>query len=305
MASVTQDLFSKGLIKPPRFVPANMIYETIMGSQAYGVSSDSSDRDVYGVCIPPKADIFPHLNGKIAGFGQPHHPFEHYQQAHIRGGHANDSHAMDYDLSVYGIVRYFALCMEGNPNMLDSLFTAQDCVLHVTAVGTLIRENRQHFLHKGCWPKFKGYAYATLHKMRTKNPIGKRRILIDEFGYDVKYAYHIVRLLNECEQILTNRDIDLRLNREQLKAIRRGEMSEQEIFDWASDKERHLETLYHASTLPNAPDEAFLQGLLLRCLEEHFGSLENCIASPDAATNTIQAIQSILDQYQKSGSQKK
>jgi len=77
-------------------------------------------------------------------------------------------------------------------------------------------------------------------------------------------------------------------------------MNEQEIFAWVSDKERQLETLYHQSTLPNDPDEAFLQRLLLRCLEEHFGSLENCIVSPDAATNAIQAIQSALDQYHKS-----
>lgn len=300
MASITQDLFAKGLIKPPRFVPANMIYETIMGSQAYGVSSETSDRDIYGVCIPPKADIFPHLDGKILGFGNPHEPFENYQQSHVRDGHLNDSHATEYDLSIYGIVRYFSLCMEGNPNMLDSLFTAQDCVLHITAVGTLIRESRQHFLHKGCWPKFKGYAYATMHKMRTKNPIGKRRELVDQYGFDVKYAYHIVRLLDECEQILTHRDIDLRLNREQLKAIRRGEMKEEEIFAWASDKERHLETLYHQSKLPSGPDQGVLRALLLRCLEEHFGNLGNCVVSPDAATTSLKAIQSILDQFHKS-----
>jgi uncharacterized protein len=297
MASVTQDLFSKGLIKPPRFLPANMIYETMMGSAAYGVSTDHSDRDIYGVCIPPKNDIFPHLDGKIPGFGPPHEPFENFQQSHIRDGHANDSHAIEYDLSIYGIVRYFALCMEGNPNMLDSLFTAQDCVLHLTAVGTMIRENRRHFLHKGCWPKFKGYAYATMHKLRTKNPIGKRRELVEEFGFDVKYAYHIVRLLNECEQILTHADIDLRMNREQLKAIRRGEMTEQEVFAWASEKERFLEKLYQESSLPKGPDQTLLRDLLLRCLEEHYGKLENCVVIPEAADRALEAIQAILDQY--------
>ena len=283
MASVTQHLVTQGLINPPRFISANMIYETMMGSIAYGVSTDHSDRDVYGVCIPPKNDIFPHLDGKIPGFGSPHEPFQNFQQSHIRDGHPNDSQAVEYDISIYGIVRYFALCMEGNPNMLDSLFTAQDCVLHVTAVGTLMRENRRHFLHKGCWPKFKGYAYATLHKLRSKNPIGKRRELVEEFGFDVKYAYHIVRLLNECEQILTNADIDLRMNREQLKAIRRGEMSEQEVLEWASEKERFLEKLFHESTLPNRPDQNLLRNLLMQCLEEHYGSLGNCIVIPNAA----------------------
>ena len=39
-----------------------------------------------------------------------------------------------------------------------------------------------------------------MHKMRTKEPEGKRRAIIEEFGFDVKFAYHVVRLLNEVEQ---------------------------------------------------------------------------------------------------------
>ena len=29
-------------------------------------------------------------------------------------------------------------------------------------VGNLVREKRKLFLHKGAWPKFKGYAYSQL-----------------------------------------------------------------------------------------------------------------------------------------------
>lgn len=42
-----------------------------MGSIAYGVFADQSDRDIYGFCILPKEDVFPHLAGEIPGFGQP------------------------------------------------------------------------------------------------------------------------------------------------------------------------------------------------------------------------------------------
>ena len=65
-----------------------------------------------------------------------------------------------HDLTIYSIVKFFQLAMENNPNIVDSLFTPATCVLHCTAVGTLVRERRRLFLHKGCWPKFKGYAYA-------------------------------------------------------------------------------------------------------------------------------------------------
>lgn len=56
---------------------ANVHYETIMGSVAYGVSSDTSDMDVYGFAIPPKDDVFPHLRGEILCFGKQHKRFEH------------------------------------------------------------------------------------------------------------------------------------------------------------------------------------------------------------------------------------
>ena len=37
--STLQHLSDRGLIKPPRWLPGSVQYETIMGSVAYGVSS--------------------------------------------------------------------------------------------------------------------------------------------------------------------------------------------------------------------------------------------------------------------------
>lgn len=271
------------------------MYETLMGSIAYGVSSDQSDHDIYGFCIPPKEEVFPHLNGEIPGFGEPKKRFEQFQQSHIDDPSAQGGKGIEYDLTIYSIVKYMSLCMECNPNMIDSLFTPQECVLHITQVGTMVREARHLFLHKGAWPKFKGYAYAQLHKMRSKTPIGKRIELRDEFGYDVKFAYHTVRLLGECEQILMDGTIDLRRDREHLKAIRRGELSENDIFQWASEKEKFLEGLYHSSKLPNHPDVATIRQLLLDCLEHHYGSLGACVVQVDPAVVALRDIRDILN----------
>lgn len=298
MPSITQRLAEQGLIRPPKFLPTNVMYETLMGSVAYGVSTDNSDRDVYGFCIPPKDVVFPHLAGEITGFGQPRKQFEQFQQAHIRDESALAGQGCEYDLSIYSIVRYLSLCMECNPNLIDSLFTPQDCVLHITRVGNLVRDQRRLFLHKGCWPKFKGYAYAQLHKIRAQKPIGKRRELVDQFGFDVKFAYHVVRLLDECEQILLKSDIDLRRNREHLKAIRRGEVTLEEIERWSADKERQLEQLYVDSKLPAVPDEGRIKELLLNCLEEHYGKLDGCVVRVDAASTALREIQSVLERYQ-------
>lgn len=164
MASVVKRIVKEKLASPPPWLPENVMYETIMGSVAYGVSSDTSDCDVYGFCLPKKSVIFPHLTGYIEGFGDKPEGFNQWQQHHIK----DPSAGKEYDVSIYSIVKYFQLCMENNPNMIDSLFTPQNCVLHITPIGNMVRENRKMFLHKGSWHKFKGYAYSSMHKCNIK-----------------------------------------------------------------------------------------------------------------------------------------
>lgn len=294
-----QKLEKKGLIRPPPWLSMNTAYLTTMGSFAYGVSSDTSDYDVYGFAIPPKDVIFPHLAGEIIGFGKKKKPFGQYQKHHILVKDELGGKGREYDLKIYNIVKYFQLIMENNPDVIDSLFTEQNCVLHITEVGTMVRENRHMFLTKKSWHTFKGYAFSQLHKMTTKNPKGKRVELREKFGFDVKFAYHIVRLLSEVEQILAEGDLDLREKgrREHMKAIRRGEVSETEIRSWASAKEHQLEDLYHKSTLRHSPDEPKIRQLLLDCLEHHYGSLEKCIVNPDEAVQALKEIQEVLEKH--------
>ena len=293
--STLQRLTERGLVKPPRWLPGNVQYETIMGSVAYGVSSDTSDVDVYGWAIPPKEDLFPHLRGEVPGFGTPKPRFEQFQEHHIHDHDALAGHGRTYDLTIYGIVKFFNLAMENNPNVIDSLFTPVNCVLHSTKVGNLVRENRRLFLHKGAWSKFKGYAYTQLHKLSIKKPLGKRAAVVAKHGYDVKFAYHVVRLLTEVEMILMEEDIDLQRNNEQLKAIRRGEWTEDRLRQWCADKESHLERVYAESKLRSTPDEPKIRALLLNCLEDHYGTLEGCVVNPDRAVEALKNIQAELE----------
>ena len=155
MANIITELFEKKLIQPPLWLPTNMHYLTIMGSYSYGVSGDSSDTDIYGFCMPPKGMIFPHLEGYLPGFDKDIPAFNHFEAHHVK-----KSDKQEYDFAIYGIVRYFRLVADGNPNMIDSIFTPVNCVLHMTSVGNMVRENRKLFLSKKCFHTFKGYAYA-------------------------------------------------------------------------------------------------------------------------------------------------
>ena len=291
--SLRKVIVAGGNVHPPSWLPDNLCYETLMGSVAYGVSSDTSDVDVYGICFPPKDSVFPHLAGEIFGFGTQLKRFEQWQEHHVS--------ALDkvWDFQIFGIVKFFQLAMENNPNVIDSLFTPRRCVISSTAVGEYLREHRRDFLHKGAWHKFKGYAYSQLNKIRTKAPSGKRAELVEAHGYDVKFAYHVVRLLLEVEQILVARDIDLERDREQLKGIRRGDWTLAQLETWAQDKEKQLEAVYHSSAVPYGPDEGLIRSHLMHCLEAHYGDLSTVVAKPDEATRLLHEIARLTEAYRR------
>ena len=343
MSSIVKHLKERNAITPPPYVTDSIQYEVIMGSVAYGVSSDMSDVDVYGFCIPYKDMVFPHLKGVIPGFGRQQQRFDQFQQHHIKDPSGQNK---EYDLSIYSIIKYFQLCMDNNPNMIDSLFVPRRCVLYSSQIGELIRENRKLFLHKGAFHKFKKYAYSQMHKMETKtikkfmsfcdcynldyyvsieegenillkngndseleefkklckivttNGKKTKRIKpISKYGYDVKFAYHIVRLLSEIEQILIENDIDLEKNREQLKSIRRGEWSIKQIKEYFYDKEKMLEEAYIKSKLPHKPDEKKIKKLLLDCLEQHFGNLNDYTVKENNINILLDDLSTLINKY--------
>jgi len=275
MASIVNKVYQKNLREMPSFVSTTH-YETITGSIAYGVNQDWSDMDIYAFCIPPKHYVF----DQIKGFKDGTPNFESWQQHHIM----DEEKKREYDIEVFNISKFFTLLMDNNPNMVDTLYTPENCLLHHTEIGRKVRLNRDIFLHKGAFHKFRGYAFSQLKKARTKEPVGKRAELIHKFGFDVKFASHIIRLTDECEQILTEGTMDLTRSAEMQKAVRRGEMPLDDIEKWFHEKERHLEALYHSDKcpVPHRPDKDRIKGLLLECLEDYYGSVPVSVEAVDS-----------------------
>lgn len=291
MSSIIHNLAERKLIHPPHWLPMNVQLEVIMGSVSYGVSSDMSDVDIYALIIPKKEIIFPHLAGVIKGFGYQGETFNEFSQHHIK----DMDKEREYDITAMNIVKFFELAKDGNPNIIDMLFVPQNCVLHITQIGNLIRENRRLFLSKRCFKKFKGYAYGQVKHLENKQPVGKRMRTVEKYGWDVKFGYHIVRLLNEIEQILITGDLNLQENNEQLKAIRRGDWTEQQVRDFFAKKEQELETAYLQSKLREEADEAQLRQLLVDCLEQHYGDLSTVVVRQDECVASLREIDQIIE----------
>lgn len=284
------DLVEKKLISPPKFLPDNTHYMCITGSTAYGVSEDDSDHDIYGFCMPPREQIFPHLSGEIPDFGQQKQRFKQWSEHHIQDGD------QEYDFTIYGIVKFFQLCMENNPNMCDALFVPSNCVIHVTRIGQMVLNSRDEFLHKGSYHKFRGYAYAQLAKLRDQNPSNpKRKASVDRFGFDNKKAYHLVRLSLEAEYILRNHTLMLGENAELLREVRAGQWSLYDIEKWFADKEKVLEDLYRTSTLRSHPDQYKIKELLFDCIETHYGKISQKVVRD--TSNILNDFEALIAQY--------
>jgi hypothetical protein len=125
----------------------------------------------------------------------------------------------------------------------------------------------------------------------------KRRKDIVEKNMDFKHAYHVCRLLLEVEQIMSEGDLNLECNSDILKSIRRGEWSLEKLDQWFDNKEKALELMYSTSTLQHKPNEQKIKGLLMECLEMHYGSLSAVIHVEPSMSNLLSDMQVLLDKY--------
>ena len=199
--------------KCPHWLANNCVYLTISGSISYGCADtntdEASDFDTNGICIPPKEIVFPYsLNGYIFGFGnQPKmQPGEKgvYEEHHIYDPDARGGKGRSYDLNIYNIVKFVDECNKGNPNLIDSLFTNRECVLHCTQAGNILRDNRKLFLAKNLWDTYKGYAYSQFHKAENKV---KSKEMTQVLNFEEDHNIPHTTTLRDVEQELEKRGL--------------------------------------------------------------------------------------------------
>ncbi len=292
MANLLNNLIKDKVIVPPDWMIDNCIYLCTTGSEAYGCADQvvlRRDKDLVGMCIPPKKYLFPATVGYVQGFGKPEHIFEQYQESHKQWDNK------EYDITIYNITKQFWLMMDGNPNAVEILYVPRDCVNHSTKVAEHIRAHRSLFLSKKCYHTFRGYAFAQL-ALQARTSTGNRKLIKEKFdGVDTKALYHVVRLCLECEQILEEQHIDLRKHSDFYKAIRLGEYTFEQVKNLFDEKEKLLEKLYNESKIPYGPDKEKIKTLLMECLEMHYGSLSAVVQEQNVHERKLEEIRKIVN----------
>jgi len=108
--------------------------------------------------------------------------------------------------------------------------------------------------------------------LKERNP--KRLVLEEAYGYDLKHAMHLVRLLRMGEEILTGQGVIVdrrQRDADGLKLILNGAWTYERVVEYAETMDAKLESLYEDSDLRHSPDTQAIENLLMGIFEDHFG----------------------------------
>ena len=233
-------------------------YRGSIAHDTYEENTTHDDKDIMGIFIPPKNVIY--------GLDR----METIERAIEEK--LSEKRTVIWDIVYYSLPKYLSLVLKQNPNVLILLWLEDRFYLKRTKWGQRLIDARQQLLSKQCYHSFCGYASGQLHRMTHHCPTGrmgaKRKELVDKFGFDVKNASHLIRLLKMGTEVLTTGELIVaRPDNNMLLGIKRGEWPLQKVLDYADSLFRLMEEAFVKSTLQNRVDYKFANDLCIEIME--------------------------------------
>lgn len=217
----------------------NIILKVLAGSKAYGLDTPSSDTDIRGVYVAENYELLS-LNPppeQINGEGE--------------------------DEVYWEVGKFVNLALKANPNILEVLYTPKDKVIHMGKWGDSLVLHRDSFLSKLVTKTYGGYAISQLEKF-------ERSVKLNDTP-DWKNAMHLLRLLYCGIMLLRNGELMVDMGRQKgfLLAVKRGEVSVEDIKKIYTTWERAFNGAAKLTKLPDEPNYEDVNELLLRIRGYH------------------------------------
>lgn len=236
-------------------VGAETILHSCVGSTVFGTSVDSqgSDRDEMAIAIEP-----PEYLVGLNGWGT---TVSRSQPKGVRSGPG------DLDLQIHSLRKFAQLAVKGNPSILLLLFAPPT---FADWQGRELLYYRDRFLSRQAGKAFLGYMNAQRARMNGEQGgrHGRMRTeLVDQFGYDTKYAGHIIRLGYQGIELMETGRMTLPMQEHEridVVNIRRGLWTLKKVLDLALDLQARLSVLMDTSHLPEEPDTHGVNDLLTK-----------------------------------------
>lgn len=239
-----------------------------MGSVSHGTYIPPSDPDaiddvdLMAVVVPPRRYMY--------GL----HEFEHWVWKE-----------RELDVTAYALHKFVRLLLKSNPNVLGLLWLLPDLYVFSTRVFRKFVQSREIFSSKVAYDAFVGYAKAQVEKMERlafRGYMGKKRKeLVDRFGYDCKNAAHAVRLFRMGTEFLETGKLNVyrTADQDELIAIKTGAWSLQRVKEHVDALAERAAQAREKSRLPEKPDHAAAEKLLMWAVERVWAQVDHGIAS--------------------------
>lgn len=251
----------------------NMILRVVSGSQLYGTQvDDSGDRDELGICVESQEYVL--------GLGS----FEQYElrtaeeraKQEGRPHKGAPSEPGDLDLKIYSLKKFLRLAIGGNPTLVLLFFaTGQDALIWRTSLGEELQALAPFIVSTRAAANFGGYMVDQRERMLGhRGQLGVHRPeLVEKYGYDTKYGYHVIRLGLQGIELLSTGRITLPMpakDRELVLSIRTGKMPFPAMIELSDHLQAELARLMATKPLPPRPDERVVNAWLQRAYLLHW-----------------------------------
>lgn len=241
---------------------AKVILRGIVGSTVHGCSvSNQDDRDEMGICVEPSDYVI----------GLRH--FEtHVWRTQPEGFRSGPG---DLDLTIHSLRKFARLAAKGNPSIHLLLFVPPEFTIECDNIGSILINKRSMFLSKHVIRAFLGYMQA--QRQRLEGTRGQKRVtrpeLVEQYGFDTKYAGHIIRLGYQGVEMADTGGLSLPMrdeDRQDVIDVRTGKWSINKVLIKAGELERKLKDAVDDSTLPDEPDWGEINDFLIWAHRYHW-----------------------------------
>jgi predicted nucleotidyltransferase len=211
---------------------ARVIYRCVVGSRAFGLEGEDSDTDYRGIYLP-RADLHWSLYGVPEQIDR-----EETQEQY------------------WELQRFLVLALKANPNVLECLYTP--LVEKITPLGEELLQMRSSFLSRLVFQTYNGYVASQFKKMQAD--------LRNQGEVKWKHVMHLIRLLISGISVLRHGFVPIRVDehREQLLAVKRGEVAWEDTERWRLSLHREFDQAVLQTSLPERPDYQRANALLLK-----------------------------------------
>ena len=240
----------------------NTILRCTVGSALHGLSvAGTDDRDEMGVCLEPQEYVVGLRNFEQWTFRT--------QPEGARSGPG------DLDLTIYSLRKWARLALGGNPTIMLLLFAPRDQCSVYELEGEWLQRHAAWFASKRVLRSFLGYMHQ--QKERLLGERGQMRVkrpeLVERYGFDTKYAGHVVRLGLQGLEYASTAGLTLPMveaDRDVILGVRTGEYTFSQTMDLIDDLESRLLMQYEKSMLPDEPAREKVDRFLIECYQRRW-----------------------------------